>query len=65
LSADYSAPFLGSRALPILLDQNAANTALAKIDTECEADRAGPSNKNFRVHTGLAIAAFLIGGEAA
>ena len=49
----------------ILLDQDATDTALAEIDTECEAHRAGPNDKNFRVHTCLIVATFLVGGEAA
>src|SRR6202023_700457 len=43
----------------VLLDRDAADTALAEIDAEGEADWAGPDDENFRVHTSHTVPAFL------
>src|SRR5580704_7415457 len=51
----------------VLLDQDAADAALAEIDAERQPDRAGPDDKNFRVHTSHTVPSFLSrqGGNAA
>src|SRR5262249_48734346 len=57
-------PFWVAERRLILFNQDAADTALAEIDTECEADRAGPNDKNFRVHTCLIVATFPVGQQS-